>query len=43
MNSNHLKNDIFMFLMTKILGFDVLLTNLGIVKNSGGHLGRGGG
>ena len=29
-----------MFLMTKILGFDVLLTNLMIVKISSGHLGR---
>ena len=29
-----------MFLMTKILGFDVLLTNLMIVKISGSHLGR---
>ena len=29
-----------MFLVPKILGFDVLLTNLMIVKISGGHLGR---
>ena len=29
-----------MFLVQKILGFDVLLTNLMIVKISGGHLGR---
>ena len=29
-----------MFLMTKILGFDVLLTNLMIVKISGSYLGH---
>ena len=39
MNSKHSKNVMFMFLMAKIFGFDVLLNNLTIVKISGGHLG----
>ena len=40
MTLNHRNNVIIMFLGPKILGFDVLLANLMILKFSGSHLGR---